>query len=93
MSVSELAALGKATIFIPSPFVSEDHQTKNAMSLVDQNAALLCADKDAKQEIGKLALGVLSSDSQKAALELEIKKLGLPKAASTIVNHITSSLG
>ena len=93
MSVSELSALGKATIFVPSPFVAEDHQTKNANSLVEKNAALLCKDVEAKEKLGKQVVGLLKDDNQIAALQSEITKLGLPKAAETIVNEIIQDLG
>ncbi len=93
MSVSELSALGKATIFIPSPFVSEDHQTKNAMSLVDKNAAVLCKDSEAKQTIGKLVTDLFSDPNRLNTLESEITKLGLPQAAESIVNVITTAIG
>ena len=93
MSVSELSALGKATIFVPSPFVSEDHQTKNAMSLVHKNAALLCKDAEAKEKLGVEVIALLNDTAQVAALEQEIKKLGLPLAAQNIVNEIVADLG
>lgn len=93
MSVSELAALGKATIFVPSPFVTEDHQTKNATSLVEKNAALLCTDAEAKAELGKLTVKLLGDEVQLAALQKEITKLGLPMAAESIVNEIVKELG
>ncbi len=88
MSVSELSALGKATIFVPSPFVSEDHQTKNALNLVDKNAALLCPDKDAKDQLGMLITDLMKDEGQRNNLKLEILKLGLPDAAKSIVNEI-----
>ena len=81
MSVSELAVLGKPTIFIPSPFVAEDHQTKNAMSLVQKNAALLCKDGEAKENITGVLLELLQNQSQLDSLSKEIIKLGKPHAA------------
>jgi UDP-N-acetylglucosamine--N-acetylmuramyl-(pentapeptide) pyrophosphoryl-undecaprenol N-acetylglucosamine transferase len=93
MSVSELSALGKATIFVPSPFVSEDHQTKNAMSLVNKNAALFCKDVEAREKLGTQVITLLKEETQMRALEQEIKKLGLPLAAQNIVNEIVADLG
>ena len=93
MSVSELSALGKATIFVPSPFVSEDHQTKNAMSLVNKNAALLCKDAEATQKLGDMVINLLQNDEQIATLQSEITKLGLPQAAQSIVSEIVQNLG
>lgn len=92
MSVSELSALGKATIFVPSPFVAEDHQTKNAMSLVNKGAALICKDEDAKINLGKMASDLLNNTGKLQDLEVKIKALGLPNAAENIVNEIVKSL-
>ena len=93
MSVSELSALGKANIFVPSPFVSEDHQTKNAMSLVHKGAALLCKDIEATEKIGQDIIALLKDDTQVAALQQGIKKLGLPLAAQNIVKEIVADFG
>ncbi|PCJ65703.1 MAG: undecaprenyldiphospho-muramoylpentapeptide beta-N-acetylglucosaminyltransferase [Bacteroidetes bacterium] len=93
MSVSELSALGKATIFVPSPFVAEDHQTKNANSLVEKNAALLCKDVEAKDKLGKQVVALLKDNAQIEALQSEIIKLGLPRAAESIVKEIVTDLG
>lgn len=93
MSVSELSALGKATIFVPSPFVSEDHQTKNAMSLVDKKAALLCKDSEAKEQLGDMAVHLMKDESHVKQLQSQIAALGLPNAAQRIVNEIIRDLG
>lgn len=93
MSVSELAALGKPTIFIPSPFVAEDHQTKNAMSLVQKNAAILCRDDEARENIAKVLLELIQDKTQLDLLSNEIIKLGKPNAAERIVNEIIKDLG
>jgi UDP-N-acetylglucosamine--N-acetylmuramyl-(pentapeptide) pyrophosphoryl-undecaprenol N-acetylglucosamine transferase len=92
MSVSELSDLGKATIFVPSPFVSEDHQTKNALNLVEKNAALLCPDKDAKVKLGEHIVNLISDDDKRTQLKLEILKLGLPNASKNIVNEIIDGI-
>jgi UDP-N-acetylglucosamine--N-acetylmuramyl-(pentapeptide) pyrophosphoryl-undecaprenol N-acetylglucosamine transferase len=93
MSVSELSALGKAVVFVPSPFVSEDHQTKNAMSLVSKNAALLCKDANAKSDLGEMIVSTIDDNTAIAELETEIKKLGLPYAAENIVTEIKKVIG
>jgi UDP-N-acetylglucosamine--N-acetylmuramyl-(pentapeptide) pyrophosphoryl-undecaprenol N-acetylglucosamine transferase len=92
MSVSELSALGKATIFVPSPFVSEDHQTKNALNLAEKNAALLCPDKDARVKLGEQIVNLISDDDKRTQLKLEILKLGLPNASKNIVNEIIDGI-
>ena len=91
MSVSELSVLGKATIFVPSPFVSEDHQTKNAQTLVENKAAILCKDSDAKTSLGDMIIELIKNEPHRKNLELEIRKLGLPHAAHDIVKVITNS--
>lgn len=93
MSVSELAALGKATIFVPSPFVAEDHQTKNAMSLVQKDAALICNDSEAKEKLGSMAVEIINDVDRLNSLENKIAHLGLPNAAEHIVNEIVNDLG
>ncbi len=92
MSVSELSALGKPTIFIPSPFVAEDHQTKNAMSLVSKEAAVLCKDIEAETHIGKQVLELMSNQDKLELLGRKIKALGLPDAAKSIVKEIVRSI-
>ena len=88
MSISELCIVGKPTILIPSPNVSEDHQTKNARALSDKNAAILIKDSDAEIELEK-QIGILVKDSNKMeTLSTEIKKLAKPFATEEIVNQI-----
>ncbi len=88
MSISELAIVGKPTIFVPSPHVSEDHQTKNARSLTDRNAALLVADKDVLEELGQTAQELLLNAELRAALSAAIKAQARPNAASDVVDEI-----
>ena len=85
-SVSELAIVGKPVIFIPSPNVSEDHQTKNAMALVEKNAAILVMEVDAKAELLAEAIRLIGDIDQKAELIKNIETLGRPNATSEIVN-------
>lgn len=92
MSVSELSALGKPTIFVPSPFVAEDHQTKNAMSLVGKNAALMCNDGEATKHLGNMLVDLMADDSLLDKLRTEITRLGLPNAAENIVEEIEKDL-
>lgn len=93
MSVSELSALGKPTIFVPSPFVAEDHQTKNAMSLVHKKAALICKDAQAVHSLGTMVINLINNEAELNVLSQEIIKLGLPNAAEAIVNVIITDLG
>ena len=84
-SVSELCLLGKATIFVPSPNVAEDHQTCNAMALVDKDAAMMVRDVDAKEMGMSTALELIAAKDKVASLEQNIKALATPNAARDIV--------
>jgi UDP-N-acetylglucosamine--N-acetylmuramyl-(pentapeptide) pyrophosphoryl-undecaprenol N-acetylglucosamine transferase len=88
LSVSELALVGRPAILVPFPQASEDHQTKNAMSLVDRDAALLVRDQDARQQLISAALGLLTNQSQRDRLSTELKKLGKPNAARDIAEEV-----
>ena len=68
-SISEFALLGKAVILVPSPNVSEDHQTKNAMALVNKNAAIYVADAKVKDELITKAIETVNDDAKIAELE------------------------
>ena len=87
-SVSELCAAHKATVFVPSPNVAEDHQTHNAMALVNKNAALIVRDDEASQKLMATACGLIEDREKIALLEKNIGKLALPDAAMTIVEEI-----
>ena len=93
LTISEIALINKPAVLIPSPHVAEDHQTKNAMSLVNKNAALLCRDAEATQKLGDMLISLIQNDEQIAALQSEIIKLGLPQAAESIVREIVQDLG
>ena len=86
-SVSELCIVGKPAIFIPSPNVAEDHQTKNAKSIADKHGAILIIEKDL--ETFPIVLETLLKDKGKQeSLSENIKELALPNATSHIVNEI-----
>ncbi len=86
-SVSELCIVGKPVIFIPSPNVAEDHQTKNAKSVVDKHAALMI--KESELATFPVVLETLLKDAGKQqSLAENIKTLALPNATSNIVNEI-----
>ena len=89
-SVSELCAAHKATIFIPSPNVAEDHQTHNAMALVKRDAALLVRDAEAVEKMMPTALELLKDPARIAALEENAGKMALPDAAGKIADEIYS---
>ena len=87
-SVSELCAAHKATIFVPSPNVTEDHQTHNAMALVNKEAALIVRDAEAREKLMETACGLLEDTEKIARLEKNISELALRDAAMTIVDEI-----
>ncbi|WP_417785738.1 undecaprenyldiphospho-muramoylpentapeptide beta-N-acetylglucosaminyltransferase [Tenacibaculum sp.] len=86
-SVSELCIVGKPTIFIPSPNVAEDHQTKNAKSIADKHGALVV--KESELDTFPVVLETLLKDKGKQeSLSENINELALPNATSNIVNEI-----
>ena len=87
-SVSELCAAHKATIFVPSPNVTEDHQTHNAMALVNKDAALIVKDAEANDILMATACTLIKDQDRVNALETNIGKLALRDAAQTIVDEI-----
>ncbi len=84
-TVSELCLLGKATIFVPSPNVAEDHQTCNAMALVNRGAAMMVKDVDAVEQALPLAESLISDSAKIASLESNILAMATPDAAKDIV--------
>ena len=87
-SISEFCLIGKPVILVPSPNVAEDHQTKNAMALVDKDAALYVKDADALSQVIGLAVKTVKDDARLAALAANIKKLALPDSADTIAAEV-----
>ena len=87
-TVSELCAMGKATIFVPSPNVAEDHQTHNAMALVRKGAALLVKDSEAIDELLPTALALLQSPDRIQQLEKNAEKMALRNAAQVICDEV-----
>ncbi len=87
-SISEFCLIGKPVILVPSPNVAEDHQTKNAMALVNKNAALYVKDADAPANVVKLALQTVKDDAKLKELSDNILKLALPDSADIIANEV-----
>ena len=87
-SISEFALLGKAVILVPSPNVSEDHQTKNAMALVEKEAAIHIPDSKAKEELINVAVKTVLDKEVIASLEKNVEKLGKPNAAEVIADEV-----
>ena len=87
-SISEFALLGKAVILVPSPNVAEDHQTKNAMALVQNNAAIFVSDSDAKEKLVETALATVTNEEKLTTLANNISKMAKPKAAEEIAEEV-----
>ena len=87
-SVSELCIVGKPVIFIPSPNVAEDHQTKNANAIVQKQGALLLKESSLDVEFGSVFDTLLKDEYQQQQLGQNIKRLALPQATSKIVDEI-----
>ena len=87
-TVSELCAMGKATVFVPSPNVAEDHQTHNAMALVRKDAAMLVKDADAADELLPTAIALANSPERIATLERNAEAMALRNAAQVICDEI-----
>ncbi len=87
-SVSELCLVGKPVLFVPSPNVAEDHQTKNANRLVQQNAALMIPEKELQSEFETTFIRLQEDKELREELSKNIKKMALPNATSDIVDRI-----
>jgi UDP-N-acetylglucosamine--N-acetylmuramyl-(pentapeptide) pyrophosphoryl-undecaprenol N-acetylglucosamine transferase len=88
ISVSELCLIGKPVVLVPSPNVAEDHQTKNAMALVNKNAAILVKDTEATQHLFSVVFQLMTDESRMMTYSSEIKKLAKPNATADIVNEL-----
>lgn len=91
-SVSELCLVGKPVIFIPSPNVAEDHQTKNAEALVAEDAALVIKESDLDENFEEVFSQLTRSKEDQERLGANIKKMALPKATEHIVDEIEKLL-
>lgn len=87
-SISEFCLIGKPVILVPSPNVAEDHQTKNAMALVNKDAAIYVKDADAPTKLLNTALSTVCDDAKLQSLSENIKKLGLPNSADIIADEV-----
>lgn len=92
LSISELCIVGKPTILVPSPNVSEDHQTKNAMALVDAEAAILVKDNESRATLSQVIFDTLKNQKSLQNLAINIKSLAKPEATNTIVQSIEKLL-
>lgn len=92
-SISEFCLIGKPVILVPSPNVAEDHQTKNAMALVNCDAALFVKDADAPQSLLELAVKTVIDDEKLIQLSTNIKTLGVNDSADRIADEVIKIIG
>ncbi len=87
-TIAELCIVGKPVILVPSPNVAEDHQTKNAKTMVQDNAAEYIADRKAGRKLVTAALELLNDEKRRNMLSEGIKKLALPDADNVIAKQV-----
>ncbi|MFV5684033.1 undecaprenyldiphospho-muramoylpentapeptide beta-N-acetylglucosaminyltransferase [Flavobacterium sp. GB2R13] len=87
-SVSELCIVGKPVVFIPSPNVAEDHQTKNAQAIVDKKGALMLKESELDSQFGLVFEALLKDQGKQNQLSENIKQLAMPEATKQIVDEI-----
>ena len=87
-SISEFQLIGKPTILVPSPNVAEDHQRKNAMALVNRQAALYVEDAEAPDKLLPLAVKTVNDDDKLRSLSENVKKMGLKNSADVIADEV-----
>lgn len=87
-SISEFQLIGKPVILVPSPNVAEDHQTKNAMALVNKNAALFVKDIEAPDTLLEMAIRTVSDNEKLNELSENVKKMGLQNSVEVIADEV-----
>ena len=92
LSIAELCIAGKPVLFVPSPNVAEDHQTKNAMALVKKEAALVVTDTEAVEKMIPEAIGLLNDTQKRETLGKNIRKFAIPDATERIISEIETLL-
>jgi UDP-N-acetylglucosamine--N-acetylmuramyl-(pentapeptide) pyrophosphoryl-undecaprenol N-acetylglucosamine transferase len=91
-TISELCLVGKPVILVPSPNVAEDHQTKNAMALVNKNAAILVRDAEAFTQLIPTAFNLVKDSGRRATLEKNCRRMAHRNAAARIVDELFAIL-
>ena len=87
-SISEFCLLGKPVVLVPSPNVAEDHQTKNAMALVEKGAAVYIKDSEAEEKLITTAIELVNDEKKLKALSENIKKLAFSNSANIIAEEV-----
>ncbi len=92
MTIAELCVVGKAAVFVPYPFASEDHQAANALALVRKDAALMVRDADVESTLMKTILELIQNEKMIQELETNISRMGNTNADETIANEILKTI-
>jgi UDP-N-acetylglucosamine--N-acetylmuramyl-(pentapeptide) pyrophosphoryl-undecaprenol N-acetylglucosamine transferase len=87
-TIAELCVVKKPVILVPSPNVAEDHQTKNALALVQEDAAIFVADRDAEAKLVDRAIELLNDKSLQKKLSTNIGKMAMPNADEVIAKEL-----
>jgi UDP-N-acetylglucosamine--N-acetylmuramyl-(pentapeptide) pyrophosphoryl-undecaprenol N-acetylglucosamine transferase len=93
MALSELCLIGKPSVLVPSPNVAEDHQTKNAMALVENEAAILVSDANARGDLWPTVSELLKNSDARKALARNAKAMGKPESAKRIAEEVLKLIG
>lgn len=88
IAVSELCIIGKPVVLVPFPHAAEDHQTKNALALVNTNAAIMVEDKNTRDHLIDIAIGLFDDVERRKSMATQIKKHGLPNASIDIAKLV-----
>lgn len=92
MTIAELCVVGKAAVFVPYPFASEDHQAENALALVRKNAAIMVRDADVKLHLIDTVLKLVNDEKKIIELETNILKMSNTSADETIADEILKTI-
>ncbi|MBV9989196.1 MAG: undecaprenyldiphospho-muramoylpentapeptide beta-N-acetylglucosaminyltransferase [Chitinophagaceae bacterium] len=92
MAVTELCVAGKPSVFVPYPLAAEDHQTSNAMNLVNKQAALIVKDSEARDKLVAVLVGLSKDQAQQEMLRQNIKHLAVSNADQTIAREILKQI-
>lgn len=92
MSVAELCVVGKPVVFVPYPFAAEDHQTVNAMHLVNKGAALMIKDSEAKEKVVPMVLDLIRDEGARNSLKVAIAQYAVQNADVHVATEVLKSL-
>lgn len=93
MAVTELCVTGKASVFVPFPFAAEDHQTANAMALVNKQAALMVKDSEVKEKLVSTVISLSKDEALQQTLQANIHALAITNADEIIAREILKTIG